>query len=266
MSDLHLETHPSYNFKLKQSVPYLALLGDIGHVGDDLLFSFLEKQLGHYWVVFFLLGNHDPSHLSWASAKRRVQDFATKMDRLRSKSTIGKFVFLDQTRYDLNDKLTILGCTLFSRVAPEQSAAVATRLVDFRNITNWTVRNHIDAHLSDLRWLNTQVSEISRAEPHRQIAIFTHHSPSMDRRSIDQAHKNSEVTSGFATDLGNEECWKSPSVVMWAFGHTHFNCDFVDELGKRVVTNQKGYYSVPKESFEMTKPFVVGRDEEGRAD
>ncbi|KAI9772021.1 MAG: hypothetical protein M1840_001309 [Geoglossum simile] len=238
MSDLHLETHPSYSFKLKQSAPYLALLGDIGHVGNDLLFSFLEKQLSRYWVVLFLLGNHEPSHSSWASVKRRVQDFATRMDRLSAESTIGKFIFLDQTRYDLSDGLTILGCTLFSR----------------------TVENHVDAHQSDTEWLNTQVSEISRAEPHREIVVFTHHSPSMDERAIDPARKDSEVTSGFATELRSEECWKSPSVVMWAFGHTHFNCDFVDGVGKRVVTNQKGYYSIPKKSFKMTGTFAVGRE------
>jgi hypothetical protein len=182
------------------------------------------------------------------------------MDRLSAKSTIGKFVFLDQTRYDLGDGLTILGCTLFSRVTPGQSAAVAARLADFKDIANWTVENHVDGHLSDLEWLNTQVSEISRSEPHREIAIFTHHSPSIDGRAIDPAHKESEVTSGFATDLRSEECWKSPSVVMWAFGHTHFNCDFLDEVGKRVVTNQKGYYITPEKSFEMTKMFAVGRE------
>lgn len=45
MSDLHLETHPSYNYMFKQTAPYLALLGDIGLVGDNQLFQFLEKQV-----------------------------------------------------------------------------------------------------------------------------------------------------------------------------------------------------------------------------
>jgi len=48
---------------------------------------------------------------------------------------------------------------------------------------------------------------------------------------------------------------------MWAFGHTHFNCDFLDEVGKRVVTNQKGYYTTPEKSFKMTKMFAVGREQ-----
>jgi hypothetical protein len=134
LSDLHLETHPSYEYKFTQSAPYLALLGDIGHVGDDRLFLFLEKQLNRFWAVFFLLGNHEPTYSSWTVAKERVREFKTKMDDLYKKSTIGKFVFLNQTRYDLNDPVTILGCTLFSRIQAEQLASVSSRLVDFKNI------------------------------------------------------------------------------------------------------------------------------------
>jgi hypothetical protein len=123
--------YPSYDhFRLQQTASYLALLGDIGHVGDERLFAFLEKQLERYWVVYFLLGNHEPYHLSLAIAKAKVNMFAEKMKRLNAKSTIGKFVFLDQTRHDLTGKLTILGCTLFSKVTDDQEDAVAARLVD----------------------------------------------------------------------------------------------------------------------------------------
>ncbi|OIW34867.1 hypothetical protein CONLIGDRAFT_651140 [Coniochaeta ligniaria NRRL 30616] len=262
LSDLHLETHPSYDFPIKQTAPYLALLGDIGHVADDSLFGFLEKQLRRYWIVFFLLGNHEPTHTSWPVAKSRVRDFSERMEQLRSRSTIGRFVFLDQTRYDINDTVTILGCTLFSRVLPEQALAVGSRFVDFKQIQNWVVENHVDAHLSDLKWLNAQVSEISRTEPQRQIAIFTHYSPTFDARAVDERHTDSPVRSGFATDLQTEECWKSQSVVLWAFGHTHFSCDFVDDLGKNIVANQKGYHGSREEAFEMKKVFLVGRHAE----
>ncbi|GAB0138947.1 hypothetical protein EsDP_00007166 [Epichloe bromicola] len=258
VSDLHLETHGSYNFALKQTAPNLALLGDIGHVAENGLFSFLEKQLHRYWNVFFLLGNHEPSHGSWPAAKQRVRDFADRMQRLRSRSTIGRFIFLDQTRHDMDDGLTILGCTLFSKVSKEQAAAVSSRFVDFKQIQNWAVDNHVDAHISDLKWLNRQVWEISTLQPQRQIVIFTHYSPTLDERAVDKKHAGSPVTSGFATDLGGEDCWKSRSVTMWAFGHTHYSCDFTDELGKRVVANQRGYSYDVEEAFDMKKTFVVG--------
>lgn len=54
LSDLYLETHSSYrSFKFSQTALHLALLGDIGHVANDVLFSFLEVQLDRYSVVFF---------------------------------------------------------------------------------------------------------------------------------------------------------------------------------------------------------------------
>ncbi|KAL2173146.1 uncharacterized protein P884DRAFT_233076 [Thermothelomyces heterothallicus CBS 202.75] len=261
VSDLHLETQASYEYNFKQTAPNLALLGDIGQVADDGLFTFLEKQLRRYWNVFFLLGNHEPTSGSWPSARRRVRAFAERMERLRERSTIGRFVFLDRTRHDLDGGLTVLGCTLFSRVLPDQAAAVAGRLVDFRKITGWTVEDHVDAHLADLRWLNEQVEAIARAEPGRQIVVFTHHSPTADERATDPRHRDSPVASGFATDLGREPCWTSPAVVLWAFGHTHFCCDFVDEHGKRVVANQRGYALARESAFDAAKTFVVGRAE-----
>lgn len=53
ISDLHLETSPSYDFDIKQTAPNIALLGDIGQVIDDGLFIFLERLLSKYWNVFF---------------------------------------------------------------------------------------------------------------------------------------------------------------------------------------------------------------------
>jgi len=259
LSDLHLATHPSYHFKLKQSAPYLALLGDIGHVSDDRFFAFLEKQVKRYWAVFFLLGNHEPYHLTLSVAKARIRAFAERMERLRAQSTIGKFIFLDQTRYDLTERITILGCTLFSYVTPEQAKAVASRLVDFKDTLNWSVHDHNLSHQSDLSWLNAEVSKIAREEPQRHIAIFTHHSPcGGDERANDPRHNKNEVTSGFVTDLRNEGCWRNSKVKMWAFGHTHYNCEFEDETGKKILANQKGYYMMPQETFNLKMVYSVG--------
>ncbi|TQV94447.1 hypothetical protein V2A60_005490 [Cordyceps javanica] len=258
VSDLHLETRPSYNYALKQTAPNLALLGDTGHIADDGIFSFLEKQLHRYWNVFFVLGNHEPANGSWPAAKQRVRDFADRMEQLRSRSTIGRFIFLDQTRYDMNDGITILGCTLFSNVSRQQAAAVSSRFVDFNQIRDWTIDRHVEAHTSDLNWLNKQVLEIGALQPQRRIIVFTHYSPTLDGRAVDEKHVNSPVISGFATDLKDEDCWKSGSVALWAFGHTHYSCDFTDELGKRIVANQKGYQHDIDGEFTMTKTFTVG--------
>lgn len=260
LSDLHLETHPSYDFPFKQTAPNLALLGDIGQVNDDRLFIFLQKQLKSYWNVIFLLGNHEPYGTSWSTAKARTLAFRDKMQALRKSSTMGNFVFLDQGRWDVNESLTVLGCTLFSRVGPEETAEVGTRLNDFRRIQDWSVEDHNAAHESDLAWLNDQVKHISKTEPQRQVAVFTHYSPTLDARAVDPRHSASPVSSGFATDLSREECWTNTNVVFWAFGHTHFNCDFTYSVdGMRVIANQKGYSLALEAKCDLKRIYTIGR-------
>lgn len=128
-------------------------------------------------------------------------------------------------------------------------------LNDFYQIEDWTVEDHSASHQADLAWLNDQVSEIVRTDPRRKIVVFTHHSPiARDPRAADPAHKNSPISSAFATDLTDEECWKAEQVCAWAFGHTHYNCDFVEErTGTRVVANQRGYYFSQAKEFDLEK-------------
>ncbi|GBF62429.1 hypothetical protein TMEN_4974 [Trichophyton mentagrophytes] len=226
ISDLHLETHPAYDFVIERTAPYLALLGDIGHLEHDQFFPFIEELLSRFEIVFLLFGNHEPQSYSMDAARRKVTAF---QDRLSSRSSpcprppsasTGRFVFLSQTRFDVSDSLTVLGCTLYSHILPQQDQAVAARMSDFKMIPGWTTETHNRAHDADLAWLNAQVREIEQREPHRRIAIFSHHAPSLDPRAV----------------------------TTWAFGHTHYNCDF--ELGGvRVIANQKGYYASPRDTF-----------------
>jgi hypothetical protein len=46
------------------------------------------------------------------------------------------------------------------------------------------------------------------------------------------------MNSAFATESTGTSCW-APSVKEWAFGHSHYNCDFVRD-GVQVVSNQRG--------------------------
>ncbi|CAG8978511.1 hypothetical protein HYALB_00005087 [Hymenoscyphus albidus] len=230
ISDLYLETPKSYDvFEVTPSAPYLALIGDIGNAKDPEFFDFITKQLSLF--------------------KIEVKESPTS-------ETLGSFVFLDQTRFDLSDDTTILGCTLYSNITPEQSEHVSFGLNDFYHIEDWTVEDHCKAHAADLRWLNDQVNSISKNESNRKVIVLTHHGPTISPCSSDPAHSGSRISSGFMTDLSNEICWTSRNVKVLAFGHTHYNCDYVDD-GKRVVANQRGYYFKPAEGFDEKKVVEV---------
>ncbi|KAL4956769.1 acyl-CoA dehydrogenase/oxidase [Aspergillus filifer] len=252
VSDLHLENPRAYDlFHISRRAPYLALLGDIGTVKDDELFTFLEAQLQIFELVFFLLGNHEPYDSNWSSVKDRVKKFQDDIDRRREREPgLGKFVFLDQTRYDISEEVTVLGCTLYSRVPAAQNEMVSYRLNDFYYISDWTVEAHCEAHDADLKWLNEQVSQIVASKPHHKIVIFTHHSPTADPEASDPAHINSPISSAFSTDLSQELCWQKPQVRLWSFGHTHYNCDYTEQrTGKRVMANQRALYPMSMASI-----------------
>jgi Calcineurin-like phosphoesterase len=256
LSDLHLEAPSAYDvFSITPKAPYLALLGDIGNSRDDGLFQFLKNQLEKFKVVFLVLGNHEPYHSDWAETRKKFRSFDEKIRQRRMQGeAVGKFVLLDRTRYDISPDVTILGCTLYSKISDEQREHVSFGLNDFYHIKDWNVELHNAAHSVDVKWLNEQVELISQTEPHRRVTILTHHNPCVLKQSVDPRHAKSTLASGFSTDLSNEACWAHSIVRTWVFGHTHFNCDFKDpKTGKRVVTSQRGYYFAQAAAFDAEK-------------
>lgn len=109
---------------------------------------------------------------------------------------------------------------------------------DFKYIKNFDPAARTTLHLSDIAWLNVNVTKIATEEPHRKVLIFTHHAPTLEGTS-DPKYSSQSNASAFATELSDQPCWKSKSVLIWAFGHTHWCCDF-ERKGVRVYSNQRG--------------------------
>lgn len=327
-------------FTITPHAPHLALLGDIGNAHDPRLYAFLETQLRQFEIVFYVLGNHEPYQLDYddhstalraygddddplpeqeqeqrqeqqgyedaVRAMRRFEDAVEEERRGEiardgsGKASTGRFVFMDRRRFDISDKVTILGCTLFSHITPEQHPTASLFVSDFSSIPSWTVDAHNACHARDVAWLNDQVRALSASPPppvaqgaqqkqqpqqqqqrreqkqRRRILILTHHSPTSDPRANDPEHLDDPrgVQSAFVTDLRGEPCWRSGgAVAAWAFGHTHFNCDFfsVDDdindddggggdgatKGKRVVANQRGYGREDAYDFDAGKVIEI---------
>ncbi|KAI0469373.1 Ser/Thr protein phosphatase superfamily [Xylaria cf. heliscus] len=256
VSDLHLKGPQAYDiFDIPPRAPYLALLGDIGYavVHEAEYHAFLRRQLRLFRVVFLVLGNHEPWGSNWDHARTRMRDFEREIRRERGpcevgakaegEGELGEFVLLDQTRFDFpvlengwgEDEVTVLGCTLFSRVPPHQADSISLRVQDFYKIVDWTVPDHTQRFEEDLAWPNGQVaafeadgdsSKNGNEKRKRKFVILTHHSPTLHHHAVDPRHRNSPIQAGFATDLESELCFRSSRVTFWAFGHTHFNCDY----------------------------------------
>lgn len=238
---------------LEPKASFLALLGDVGLAGDDALFDFLTRQLRQFEVIFYVLGNHEPYFSQHEDAIAQLEAFesssiaSSKANHRQPGeigSRLGRFVFLNRRRFDLSSRVTVLGCTLFSHVSDEQRSTVSLFVSDFSNIGDWSIDKHNAAHRADLSWLNAQADAIAREEPQRSVVVLTHYSPTATPAANDPEHLEDSrgVQSAFVTNLQDEPCWVSSVVKVWAFGHTHYNFEFVDnETGKLVVANQRGY-------------------------
>ena len=262
MSDLHLETpnsRPCYaDFVIHPQCKYLTLLGDIGNVKDEALFQFLRTQVTQFETIFFVLGNHEAYDTTYSAAEQMMLQFETDINS-RSNSSDGKFIFLNHRRHDLSATVTILGCTLYSRISQEQEQTVSMLCSDFDRISNWSINSHNEAHDRDLAWLNQQVALIDKSEPTRSIVVMTHHCPVMAGETASASHCEDAngIRTAFSPDLSAEVCWTNTRVVIWAFGHTHLNCDYPEKAtGKRVIANQKGYRRSENVDFDSDK--VIG--------
>ena len=261
LSDLHLEVPNAYDiFKIVPTAPYLALLGDIGNVvphKDDFL-AFLTLQLKQFRVLLFVPGNHEAYDSNWPSTLDILRAFEQDVC---TNSSLGEFVLLNRKSFRLPRTNTIvLGCSLFSLIPAESEMRVSLGLNDFLQTSDWDVNMHNEAHKRDLAWLNEQVKELAHSDV--KIIIFTHWSPSLDAAALEPRHAGSPITSGFSTDLYKEECFKNEKVKLWAFGHTHYNCDFTIERegraeGLRLLANQRGYYFAQAEGYDGEKTIEV---------
>ena len=255
MSDLHLEAPAAYDvFEIPPQASILALLGDIGQARDPGWIAFLERQLSVFRIVLLVLGNHEPYHSDWNDVRQHVREFNESFKQRKSPSQ-GSLILLDRTRFDISDTLTILGCTLYLHIDPEHEEYISFGVNDFYHIRgDWDVLKHRQAHQEDLDWLNGQVASLACDAPHRRIAILTYHSLCITSESMNPRHASSPLTSAFATDLSSQPCWTSPNVKLWAFGHTHYNCSFLDGFtGKQVITNQRGYYFAQSAGFDINR-------------
>ncbi|KAI0061045.1 Ser/Thr protein phosphatase protein [Artomyces pyxidatus] len=244
LSDVHLEIERQgsppgrefYHYEIPVRAEHLALLGDIGWTVEDRLFEWLEAQLTRFKTVFFVSGNHEPYRSSIQESSSRLTTFATKVN---SDPSVGTFVYLNRTRYDISPTLTILGCTLWSALNPADLDILSWSLTDFRRIYAFDPAAYSALHAADLAWLNTTVTAIARDEPGREIVVFTHHAPTRAGTG-DPKFDDAPTNSAFSTELTTDACWESGKIKMWAFEHTHWCCDF-DRKGVRVYANQRGY-------------------------
>lgn len=238
LSDLHLELGLQYSsFEVPPSAPDLILAGDIGRLADyDAYVDFLGRQVRSFEHVFLVLGNHEFYGLSYEEGLARAQNL------LAEPTLHGRLILLHRARYDLPDSnVTLLGCTLWSRIPEAAAPVISAKVKDFQRILDWTVSTHNTVFEEELNWLQNQASSIYLEATPRKIVVVTHHGPCVPECSRPE-HASNPWSAAFATDLltaDGRQKWTA-GIKVWVYGHTHFTTAF-QKGGVRVVSNQRGY-------------------------
>ncbi|OJJ80696.1 uncharacterized protein ASPGLDRAFT_51110 [Aspergillus glaucus CBS 516.65] len=241
LSDLHLEVDQQYvSFPFPVCANHLILAGDVGRLADyDAYLYFLQKQVERFATVFLVLGNHEFYKESFKSGIEKAR-------RLEKEPCLnGQLVLLHQRRYDVPDSnVTILGCTLWSRVSKRSSDDIRQNVQDFHQIEDWTIDDHNAAYDADFEWLLRELksmqNENQRAgkDQKRSVLVVTHHAP-LTQLTSSPRNENSSISPAFATDILSD-IPKLDGVKAWLFGHTHYSTEF-KYRGVKVVSNQRGY-------------------------
>ncbi|KAI1412182.1 hypothetical protein F5Y13DRAFT_163824 [Hypoxylon sp. FL1857] len=150
---------------------------------------------------------------------------------------VGEFVFLDDSRYDfVDEKVTVLGATLFSLPHKLLRPDIDEFYTNVIQAGSWGSQQHFAAHRVSRKWLLHTTSDIEKEDSGRAVIILTHFCPTREHIAVGRAYDYR-----YTTNLGLLNTIMSRNVKLWAFGSTHYNCDYLDmKLHRRFYSNQRG--------------------------
>ena len=269
LSDVHLEFGNQPH--IESVAPVLLLCGDIGYARDDdegeKLVSFVRSVSKKFELILYLAGNHE----YWGTSFEKGNQWLAK-------NLEGSFenVFLMHRRRLYINNVCVLGATLWTNTRVRKSHGTFSQLSqshrlfwqmsdfdqiedlrhnhnkkwpDLNDARKWDCKEQTELERcinkalfcyqswfeNDVDWLNEELENAQ--ERNDTILVLTHHAPT-GKGSVFPGDENSEgrTHTELLSNLLN------PAVRMWAFGHTHWNCE-IDWNGALIVSNALGYPS-----------------------
>ncbi|KAF2029724.1 hypothetical protein EK21DRAFT_100952 [Setomelanomma holmii] len=247
LSDLHLDHESQYlTFHIPVAAPYLILGGNIGRLVDyDEYLSFLVRRCNLHEKVYLVLGALEFHGMGWMEGLQ----LAHKMEQ--NPVTKGRLEVLYETRSDVpNTNITLLGCTLWSKIPESDTAAVMRKIPEFdeeKGIKDWDIKQHNSEHKRDHKWL---LEELKKARPTpapaggaapapaapRDVIVITSFAPDLDA-ALDPWQIDAPWVTAYGTNFLTKENWSG--VKLWLSGATGRTCEF-EKGGVTVISNQRG--------------------------
>lgn len=240
-SDLHLEQLPAGWQPPALDVDVVILAGDIGshtHGIEWAAETFLTKPVPP--TVLYVAGNCEYRHADLYGLPRDLRQTAAWLG----------VSFLDNNVIEIAG-VRFLGTTLWSNFCLDGDNEAMARsiqaahdcLSDYSSIRKHEgrafgviePRDTIALHHEAAAWLARELAKPFKGK----TVVITHFAP--HRGCVAVEDKGKVLTPYFTVDM--EPLMSRHRIDLWAFGHTHYNVDFVAEYGCRVVSNQRGYPS-----------------------
>lgn len=245
MSDLHLDHESQYlTFHIPVAAPYLILAGNIGRLVDyDDYLSFLVRRCNLHEKVYLILGALEFQGIGWMEglqlAHKMEQDPVTK-ERLE---------VLYETRADIpNTNVTLLGCSLWSKIPDADSASVLKKISEFdeeKGIKDWSIKEHNLEFKRDHKWLLEELKKAQQPAPaathgkpavSREIIVVTSFAPDLTSM-LEPWQIDAPWVSAFGANILGKGDWSS--VKLWISGATGRTCE-AEKNGVKLLSNQRG--------------------------
>ncbi|KAF1843239.1 uncharacterized protein K460DRAFT_288975 [Cucurbitaria berberidis CBS 394.84] len=256
LSDLYLDYDSQYlTFHIPVAAPFLILAGNIGRLIDyEQYLSFLVRRCNLHDKVFLVLGPLEFHGLNWMDGLQ----LAHKMEK--EPVTKGRLEVLYETRSEVpGTNITLLGCTLWSKIPDSDVAAVLKKMPEFDEkdgIQDWSIEKHNSEHKRDYNWL---IEEVANPQPspkpstvgttlptpttgsntpktETQMVVVTCFTPEL-RESLDPWQVDAPWASAYGTNLLDGSQFSN--VKTWISGATGRTHEF-KKANMTLVSNQRG--------------------------
>lgn len=245
LSDLHLETDPTFVAQPLPGADLLVLAGDIGSYRQGSRLERDDFGLGDYsprhgWPtpVLYVPGNHEYDNVDFDETHARLQDLCRALDIQwleRETTVIGGVRFVGTTLWTDFDALAAPDDTLGEAL---KKRAKAFRAADFylekaemrRHGAPFMAEQMREQGLACQQWLDAAL----RVPFDGTTVAVTHFAPTL--ASADPRYGVTPGTAGFCNALDG----LLPLADVWIHGHLHCAQDYVKD-GCRVIANPLGY-------------------------
>ena len=265
VSDLHLEffkDESDWARVLPDMDPegLLVLGGDIiiwrygaGFKANSPVMRLLAQLSEQFAGVVYIPGNHE----YYRGAVGNY--FDDKMKRLLNDAGLNNVFLLNNDQLIVNNKLRILGSTLWSNVAHKdplleselkRQSGVKSPLNDYNHIRFSDNKREFGRfkpslarllHARSYRYLENELAKPFEGK----TWVFSHHLPS--HRFVQERFMGNRYQSAYASDSDA----LLEGVELWGMGHSHFCADYIDRIfGTRILLNACGYPMNPVKGFD----------------